>query len=110
MKLINTARALDDQNFRWRVAAAQLNTAAAKVGATGNDYNFAIRTLMDPQKVDPSMLGFVSVDSAVSDAVVVNAEGTVSTDAVLDSDILRVVQARWSAVATKYPTNPLTAA
>lgn len=107
MTLLSTARALDDRNFVWRVGAACMKHAANFANMTGNDKNYAIAVLMRPQTVESSMLAFVAIDPAVSSAVVADEDGSVDTSAVSDDDISRVVSARWSLVATKYPTNPL---
>lgn len=108
MTLISTARGFDDQNMKWRIQAAVVLHASQVIGsATGNDYNFAISTLLSPQQLDPSMQAFALVDSAVSAAITVGADGTVNTDPVADADIARVVTASWSKVASKYKVNPI---
>lgn len=109
MNLLATARALDDDLFRWRVAAACFIHAQGYASMpAGPPKNFAITVLLNPQSVDESMVGFVSADDAVSNAITVNpGNGAVDTSNVTDADIQRVVVDKWSLVAVKYQTNPL---
>jgi hypothetical protein len=109
MKLISTARALDDQHFKWRVQAACIIKAGTfATMPVGPDRNFALTILLNPQLMEMSMIAFVAMDDVVANAMVVGADNeTVETDTVLDSDITRVVNAKWSLVANKYPTDPL---
>jgi copper(I)-binding protein len=110
MNLISTARALDDQHFRWRVQAAALEKAAAFAAMTtpGTQRNYAFYTLLNPQAVDPSLLALVAIDDVVAGAIEVSADGgTVDTRKVPDAEIVRAVNAAWPLVAVKYPRDPL---
>lgn len=108
MNLISTARALDDQMFRWRVQAASLVKASkfAEIPA-GPGQNYAFYTLLNPQAVDVSLVALVALDEAIASAIDVGPDGGVKTDKVLDADIVRAVDSNWDTVAVKYPTNPL---
>jgi len=68
---------------------------------------YAITTIFNPLTVDMSMVAFVAMDPVVSAAVISTTDGTVDSSGVLDSDIQRVVAAKWPLVGTKYKTNPL---
>lgn len=112
MKLISTARAMDDQHFKWRVQAACIIKAGTfATMPVGPERNFALTVLLNPQMMEMSMVAFVAMDEAVANAMVVDADNeTVETDTVLDTDIVRVVNARWTLVSNKYPTDPLAGA
>ena len=104
MALIDTARAMDDQRFRWRVMAALLMKAREEyaktpTAATQANWNMANHVLLNPMSEDPTMFALVAIDSAVSEAVTVDADDTVDTSKVPDTDIIRVVNAMWAPVA-----------
>lgn len=108
MTLISTARALDDQNLKWRVMGASINHASGFASITeANGKFYAISTILNPQVVDMSMVALVAMDPIVSEAIVVS-DGAVDTSAVLDADIQRIVSAKWPLVGNKYKVNPLT--
>lgn len=107
MNLLSTARALDDQRFQWRVMAACVSHAAGFGTMVGATKNYAVSVMLNPQTVDPSMLALVALDGDVSDAILVQEDGAVDTGPVADTDIMRVVAARWALVANKYPLDPL---
>lgn len=107
MNLLATARALDDQELRWRVAAACVHHASGFASMPpGHAQNYAFWTLLHPQDVDPSMVAFVTAWAPVADKITVS-NGSVSTSGVLDEDIMDAVQQSWDLVAAKYPQNPL---
>lgn len=109
MTFITTARALDDQDFVFRVRAACWEHAVANVSSmdtTSSQYFYALHVLMYPQHVDPSMLVFVAVNDEVSAAITVSEEGLVSTTNVTDTQIATVVASAWGKVAVKYPQDP----
>lgn len=108
MSLITTARAMDDQRFIWRVMAAMLIKAREEFAkaANTNPWNFAVHVLKNPMTEERTMFALVAVDQAVSNAVVVNGDSAVNTEAVTDADIQRVVNAEWATVAKKYPNAP----
>lgn len=112
MALIDTARAMDDQRFRWRVMAAILVKAKIEFAKTpgsppSNVWNFAAHMLAQPMSDERTMFAMVATDPAVSEAVVVSETSTVDTEAVLDADIQRAVNDSWATVARKYPTPPV---
>lgn len=108
MTLISTARALDNQDLKWRVMGASINHASgfAQISIANGQF-YAISTILNPQVVDMSMVALVAMDPVVSAAIVVSG-GAVDTSAVLDEDIQRVVSAKWALVGNKYKVNPLT--
>lgn len=108
MSLLSTMRALDDSQFKWRVMAASfLHASSFMTISEANGKFYAITTLLNPQTVDMSMVALVAMDPAVSAAITVTTDGTVSTAAVTDADIQRVVSARWALVGHKYKSDPL---
>lgn len=103
--LLKIARAINEPRLDARVKAAMFTHAAGSSYAAGtNDRKFANYILMNPNAGDPSMLAFVAADPAVLADVTLNSEvGDVpNTDNVDDADILRVVAAKWTLVATKF--------
>lgn len=108
MALIDTARAMDDQRFTWRVMAAMLVKAKEEFTKTANTnpWNFAVHVLKNPMTEERTMFALVAIDATVSAAVAVSSADTVSTEGVEDGDIQRVVNAEWNTVAKKYTTAP----
>lgn len=110
MALINTARALDDARFLWRVRAAMLELATAKVRAnvTGNVRLYAEHILANPMAADPRMEAFVATNDTVSDAVEVDEFNTVSTEGVTDAQITSAANSAFNVVADLMfsPTTP----
>lgn len=104
MGLLKYARARDDQDFVWRVAAAMTVEAQYRLGANP-DMTLEARKLMDwvldnPMTGDPIMLAFASTDQEV--AAGVNIEnGAIITANVRDTAIQNVVGARWNVVAAR---------
>lgn len=109
MNLLSTARAQDDQEFRWRVTAACFQHATGFAGMeAGFAQNYALHVLLHPQDVDTSMVAFVAAWQPVAEKITVT-NGTVNTEAVEDGDIVDAVAQSWELVAHKYPSNPLDA-
>lgn len=110
MALIDTARAMDDQRFVWRVKAAMLVKAKTEYSKTQttDSWKFADTVLRSPMMDEPTVVALVATDPVVSEAVTVTGTDTVNTEAVQDADIQRVVDNTWAAVAKKYAT-PATA-
>lgn len=103
MSLLNTARALDDARFVWRVKAAALTIAADKISsATGNEQAFASFILGAPMSDNHTMTALAAAAPAVAATVTVDQFNTVSTEAVLDEDILSAVEANWSTLAAQW--------
>jgi hypothetical protein len=108
MTLLSTTRALDDQNFKWKVMGASLVQAAGFNSMTvAQGKYYALTTILYPQTVDMTMVAFVAMDPAVAAAIVTSETGSVDTSAVTDADIQRVVTARWALVGNKYKVDPL---
>lgn len=107
MALIETARAMDDARFVWRVKAAMLIKAKEEFAktpttATKQAFDLAVLVLKSPMMDERTMVALVAVDPAVSELVAIADGDVVSTDAVPDADIQRVVNAEWPNVARKY--------
>ncbi|QGZ17319.1 hypothetical protein SEA_POWERPUFF_21 [Arthrobacter phage Powerpuff] len=101
-ELIKYARARDDQDFVWRVAAAVLLEARYKFEANP-DMSAESRKLMDwaldsPLNAPPLMVAFVAADPAVAAGVVVD-NGAVITSGASDAAIKTAVGASWETVA-----------
>lgn len=108
MTLLSTQRALDDQNFKWKVMGASLIHASGFAGMTvAQGKYFAIQTILYPQTVDMTLVAFVAMDPVVAAAIVTSETGSVDTSAVPDAEIQRVVSARWGLVGNKYKIDPL---
>lgn len=111
MSLLSTQRALDDQNFKWRVMGASIIQASGFASMTAaQGKNYALATIMNPQMVDMTMVALVAMDPVIAAAIVATDTGSVNTSAVTDADIQRVVSAKWSLVGNKYKIDPLAAA
>lgn len=103
MSLLNTARALDDARFVWRVKAATLTIAADKISsAEGAGQVFASQILSAPMADNDTMAALVAADGAVAAAVTVDEFNTVSTEAVRDEDIIAAVTGHWDIVAAQW--------
>ncbi|UAJ15382.1 hypothetical protein SEA_NIOBE_21 [Arthrobacter phage Niobe] len=101
-ELIKYARARDDQDFVWRVAAAVLLEARYKFEANP-DMSAESRKLMDwsldaPLTAPPLMVAFVAADPSVAAGVVVD-NGAVITSGASDAAIKAAVGAAWETVA-----------
>lgn len=99
--LLKTARALDDPHFLWRVHAAQLELAAAKVRAnvTGNARLYAEHILANPMASDPRMEAMIATHDTVANAVQVDEFDTVNTDDVTDAQITSAANTYFATVA-----------
>jgi len=109
MSLIATARALDDQRFIWRVRAAMLDVAKGiltKEGATPDEITLANLVIDSPMTEFRSMEALVANNTKVSSTITVDQYNTVSTEAVLDADIITAVKNVWTLVASRYIVAP----
>ena len=101
--LLATARAMDDQEFRWRVMGACIQHAATyKNMEEGPGKEYALRVLAQPHDVDQMMLCIVASNTDIASAIEVDENGTVKSDGVKDDDILYVVVETWPIVAARY--------
>ncbi|WGH21369.1 hypothetical protein SEA_EMOTION_20 [Arthrobacter phage Emotion] len=92
MPLINTARAVDSQEFVWRVSVESRKLS---------DW-----VLDNPLVPIPRMTALVAANGTVSASVVVQ-DGAVDTSQVDDYDITYVVDVKWETVARQlFPTTP----
>lgn len=100
---------MDDFPLKQRIQAAVLFHAQSLLTeAVAPARNYAVRAVLSPQELDPTMLALVCVDEIVAAAVVVSADGgSVDTSGVPDSVILARVQAKWDLVSAKYQSDPL---
>ena len=104
-ELIKYARAKDDENFVWRIAAAMTLQAQYNSQQAG-EYSAASTRLTDwvlsnPMEPLDVMIAFVSTNATVAANVTVGVDGAVDTSAVPDDDIKYVVGASWEAVAAR---------
>lgn len=102
--LLKYARARDDQEFVWRVAAAMILEAQYKLSANP-DMSAEAHALMDwvldhPMTVTPLMLAFVSTNQAVASGVKI-ANDRVDTSGATDQAIRDAVGAAWEPVARR---------
>lgn len=103
LALINTARALDDPRFLWRVRAALLERAATKVRIASTpviERLYAEYILSNPMTPDPRMEAMVATTDTVAEAVTVDQYNTVSTEGVTDDQIAAAVNTAFITVAT----------
>ena len=104
MNLLKYARARDDRDFVWRVAAAMTIEAQYKLGANP-DMTIEARKLMDwvldnPMVDDQLMIAFASTDETVAEHITI-VDGAVKTADVPDEAIKGVVGRRWDLVAAR---------
>lgn len=102
MALLNTARALDDARFLWRVRAAMIITARNKIASGTSNANvraYANAVIAEPMAEDRRMEALVAADDRIAQDVYVDEHNTVETDAVTDATILTVVSECWLTVA-----------
>jgi hypothetical protein len=103
VSLIATARALDDARFVWRVNAAAISVAQAKLAQPEGPVQwFAEYTLDHPMEKNATLTALVAVNPTIAAAVTVDSFNTVNTESVTDSDILYVVDALWDTVAARW--------
>jgi hypothetical protein len=98
--LLKYARARDDQNFIWRIAAAMMVHAQEIEHWELSNQQRALVTwvLANPMVAHQTMVNHVSTNTAIAANVVVE-NGAVTTDGVPDDDIQYVVNTAWEAVA-----------
>ena len=101
--LLATARAMDDQLFRWRVMGACIQHAATyRSMEPGPGKEYALRVLAQPHDVDQMTLCLVASNPVISGAITVDDNGAVRSNDVKDADILYVVVEAWPLVAARY--------
>ena len=103
MPLINTARAMDSDRFRWRVAAAALQIAAEKINDPDpQQVALAQKVLDTPMQEQRTLTALCAVNPSISAKVKVDdATNTVDTEEVPDSDIIYAVNVSWPIVAKR---------
>mgnify|MGYP000518821593 CR=1 FL=1 len=103
--LLATARAMDDQLFRWRVMGACIQHAAGyQAMPDGPGKEYALRVLASPHDVNQMMLCLVASNPQISQSIDVDENGTITANEVPDGDILYVVVEAWPIVADRYAT------
>lgn len=101
--LLATARAMDDQTFRWRVMGACIQHASTyRSMEPGPGKKYALRVLAQPHDVDQMMLCLVASNPQISQSIDVDENGTITVDEVPDGDISYVVVEAWPLVAARY--------
>lgn len=105
--LYKMSRLMNLEQLGARVKAAMLQQAATMdlTPPLSRDANFAVWVLKNPSVDEPSMQALVAADPAVLAAATMAGDALANVDDVPDADIRRVVAARWSLVAAKYPTS-----
>lgn len=103
--LLKFARARDDRNFIWRIAAAMMVRAQETEfwDLDTNSRSLVNWTLNNPMVAPAEMVNHLSTNTTIAANVDVTA--TVDTSAVPDGDIQFVVNERWSAVANSMFAN-----
>jgi len=98
--LLKYARAKDDQNFIWRIAAAMMVHAQEieHWDLPANQRAFVTWVFANPMVAHQTMVNHVATNTSIAANVVVE-NGAVSTDSVPDDDIQYVVNQAWDAVA-----------
>lgn len=98
--LLKYARAKDDQDFKWRIAAAMVLKAQEQEHWTLAPESRSLTdwVLANPMESHPTMVTHVSVNSTIAGAITIQ-NGVVDTSAVPDSDIIFAVGDQWDAVA-----------
>lgn len=107
-QLLKYARARDDQDFVWRIAAAMMVKAQEieKWELTPESRQLVTFVIENPMEAVPAMVNHVSTNPAIAENVDVS-NGTVNTSAVPDGDIQFVVGDKWDRVAeTVYQAPP----
>jgi hypothetical protein len=105
MALINTARAMDSDRFRWRVTAAVLQVAADKVNSTDPvEKTYAQYILDNPMVEQRTFTALCAVNPGIAATVTVvdDDSNTVDTDSVPDEDIVQAVTGSWLTVARRH--------
>jgi hypothetical protein len=105
MALINTARAMDSDRFRWRVTAAVLQVASDKINSTDPvEKTYAQYILDNPMVEQRTFTALCAVNPAIASQVTVvdDDSNTVDTDAVPDEDLVQAVTDSWITVAQRY--------
>ncbi|WVX87872.1 hypothetical protein SEA_BERRIE_21 [Arthrobacter phage Berrie] len=103
-ELIKYARARDDQDFVWRVAAAMLLDARYKFDAnpvmSAEAHKLMDWTLENPLSAPPLMVAFVATDPAVAAGVTIE-NGAIDTSGASDAAIRAAVGFSWESVARR---------
>lgn len=103
MSLINTARALDDIRFKWRVRAALLKVATIrKDSQLAEEIAYAEHILRNPMSEAPQLEALCATDIGVVEMVTVDQYNTVNTEAVKDDTIFYVADVSFSWLARKH--------
>lgn len=104
MELLKYARTRDAEGFEHRVSGAMMKIALYRLD-TNPDVSVESKRLMNwvldnPLAPVDLMTSFAATMPEVNAAVTI-IDGAVSADAVKDSDISYIVQAKWDTVATR---------
>lgn len=98
--LLKYARARDDQDFIWRIAAAMMVRAQETEfwDLPVNERSLVNWTLNNPMTAPAFMINHVSTNSSIAANITVE-NGTVTTSGIPDGDIQFVVNEKWARVA-----------
>lgn len=108
MTLLNTARALDDERFVWRVRAALLRVATDKINsADGREARYAQYVLQYPMHSVPIFESLCAADPQISAHVVVDEWSTVNTENVPDELFYDMADSRFLWLANIVMPDPV---
>lgn len=103
MSLIGTARALDDDRFKWRVRAALLTTAAQKrSSAKPIEIAFSANILQAPMRANNQLEALCATDPEVLKHVTVDEGNFVNTEAVPDTALQAVADSNFTWMARAF--------
>lgn len=107
MKLINSARALDDVRFLWRVRAALLRTAAIRRDSQlPEEIAYASYLLANPMQDVPTLAAICAADDAVAELIEVDEINTVNTEAVKDETLVYLAEVNFQRLARDFVGTP----
>lgn len=98
--LLKYARARDDQEFVWRIAAAMMVRAQETEfwEVTVNERSLINWVLNNPMAVPQTMVSHVATNATIAAGVVIE-NSAVDTSGIPDGDIQYVVNDKWARVA-----------
>lgn len=103
MSLIGTARALDDQRFKWRVRAALLKIASIKKDSQlPAEIAYAKYLLQNPMVENAQLEALCATDIGVTEKVTVDQNNTVNTEGVADDTLIYVADVNFGWMAEQY--------
>lgn len=103
MSLIATARALDDDRFRWRVRAALLKTASVRrYSELPEEIAYANHILQNPMQENQKLEALCATDIGVTESVTVDEQNMVTTESVSDDTLMYVADVNFNWLAKQH--------